>query len=265
MGRAEESCGIDASMRERGRASGAWVQMNSVENCDIASRAGFDFVVIDMEHGAFGIEAATHMVRAVEGGSADPVIRVSTDAPIDIRKAFEVGARAVLVPGLRSGAQARRIVSSTRFEPEGIRGACPYVRATGHGLEPWVSYLDRSQNESPVWFLIETADAVENIEEILAAGPAALVFGPFDLSMSLGLRGDTTHHDVTAALARVQQAANDAGVPTVVTIMSREADGAALEVRDWEKRGAHMFLSATDRVLLSTGYAQMAAAVSAAT
>lgn len=254
-GNASEVSGITSGLRLRGRASGAWVQMDAVENCDIASRAGFDFVIIDMEHGIFGLQTCVNMIRAVEAGGAEAIVRVSSDSVVEIRKVFESGAQGVVIHAIKTAEQAQRIINATRFEPDGNRGACPYIRATGHGLEPWSSYLERSPRQSRVWFMIETREAVDNIEAILATGPDGVVFGPFDLSMAYGERGNTSHPVVLDALFQVQDAANVTGIATVVTIMSREADAVAKEVQQWEERGARIFLTATDRGLLTAGYA----------
>src|SRR5215218_2010932 len=121
---------IRIALRDRSVAFGTWAQMNAPEFCEIAGRSGLDFVIVDMEHGAFGIDSAVNMIRAVEAGGAAPVIRVPDASRSGILKALEAGAVGLLVPNVDSKQMAEEIVAAARFAPRGTRGACPCTRAT---------------------------------------------------------------------------------------------------------------------------------------
>src|SRR5215211_7593517 len=126
---------IRIALQSKSIAFGTWAQMNAPEFCEIAGRSGLDFVIVDMEHGAFGIDSAVNMIRAVEAGGAAPMVRVPDAARSGILKVLDAGAAGVLVPNVDNRGVAEQIVSAAKFAPRGTRGACPCTRATAHGVE----------------------------------------------------------------------------------------------------------------------------------
>ncbi len=204
---------IKEALETRGSALGTWVQMKSPEICEIASAAGFDFVIIDMEHGSFGLEGAVEMIRAVECKNASPVLRLPDSSPTGIKKALDTGAVGVIIPGISTGQEASQIVRAAKYEPAGFRGACPYIRATEHSLIDWKDYREWSDQNTMVWAIIENRKAVENIDAIASSGLDAVVLGAFDLSMNLGFNGDVNHPEVTEALERQELLKVIAGLP----------------------------------------------------
>jgi len=228
--------------------------MASPEICELAAGAGFDFVIIDMEHGSFGLESAVDMIRAVELKGATPVVRLPDGSISGIKKVLDAGAVGVIVPGIRTGEEARQIAAAVRYEPKGTRGACPYVRATGHGLTDWKQYSDWSDRESMAWALIENADAVRNIEDIAAAGVDGLMLGPFDLSMSMGHQGDIEHPAVTDALNRVVQIASEKGLDFIVVLFGLELHEIKKSADAWRRRGCRIITTLCDRAYLADGY-----------
>lgn len=252
---------LGRSLSQRGETVGTWVQINSPEVAETAAGSGFDFVIIDMEHGSFGIDSCVNLIRAVEAGGADAIVRVPSSAPVDIAKVLDAGARGVVVPAVRSGEEAARAIAASRYEPHGTRGACPYVRATDHGLVPWHEHRQRSDAAVFTWLLIENNDAVDNIEAILDAGPDAVMLGPFDLAMSMGHGGDMTVPAVQDALATVTAAARARGIDIVTVLFGKSIEETVADAAVWRARGSRIFAVSSDRWLLSSGYAATARAM----
>lgn len=243
---------ISAALTERGRALGTWVLMDSPETGELAAAAGFDFVLIDMEHGALDLPATAHGVRAVQGRGADAVVRVPTLDPSMIGRVLDVGARGVLVPGIRSPDDARRAAAAAHFAPRGERGACPFVPAFDDGLLPWGPAAPH------VWLLIEHPQAVADITDVAAvaaeAGATALVLGPFDLAVAMGLDGDHHHPEVRRALDQVLRAADTTNLDVVAVTLEPDAPTTARAVQEWRAAGCRLTTALLDRHTLAHAY-----------
>ena len=237
-----------------GAAFGTWVQMRSPETCELAGASGFDFVIIDMEHGSFGLESAVEMVRAVQAKGSAPIIRLPGKSEEEIKKALDTGASGILIPGIRTGVEATQVIHAAKYEPAGKRGACPYTLATAHGAIEWKTYYEWASKNTIVWILIENTDAVMNINSILSSGAGAIMLGPFDLSVSMGLNGDIYHREVTKALEQVTRAAIEKGVEVVVPIFESEPDEILKSAQEWSKQKCRIFAALSDRSCLALQY-----------
>lgn len=244
---------ISKALADNDQALGTWVQMNSPETCEIAALAGYEFVVIDMEHGSFGISEALAMIRATESHGADPIIRIPTPADHHIRQVLDAGAAGIIVPGIRTGQQARDAVSAARYEPSGTRGACPCVRSVGYGTMPWAKAV-RAAGNALVWLLVETPEAVDDIESIIASGADAVVLGPFDLSMAMGLDGDFEHPQVVSALNHVAATARQAGLEVVYVSLAATPEASVRGVQKWRGHGCRIATTLLDRTALALAY-----------
>ena len=118
-------------------AVGAMVQTGSPEIAEMIARAGFDFVIVDGEQGPVGVDAATHLFRAIECGGAAPVIRLPDDTPSAIARVLDAGALGAMHPNVLTKEQAGRTALMARYRPAGSRGACPVIRAADYGLLLW--------------------------------------------------------------------------------------------------------------------------------
>ena len=239
----------------RGRpAWGTWVQTRSAEACDAAGATGYDFVVIDLQHGALDLADAASMIRAVTGRGASPVVRLPTCSPDLVGRLLDAGAHGVLVPDLRSAAEARAVVEAARYAPAGRRGACPTTGATAHGAIPWADYRAWADAHVMVWGLIETPEAIADLPAIAASGLDALMLGPFDLSLALGHGGQVDHPAVEEALTNAIAAARAAGIECVAVLFDETAGIAASAAR-WLARGCRIVTGASDRWCLTRGWA----------
>lgn len=235
-------------------AFGTWVQTRSPEACEAAAATGYHFVVIDMQHGSFGLDAAADMIGSTLGRGASPVVRVPGLDPVLIGQVLDAGAHGILVPDLRSGEQARAAVRAARYAPDGSRGACPTTRATAHGAIGWEEYRSWAETDIVVWGLVETVAAVEDVEATAASGLHALVMGPFDLSMAMGLDGDVHHPDVVAAMERVLDACRTHGVECVVVLFQPDPEDAARAAWEWRAKGCRIVTALSDRWCLTDSW-----------
>ncbi len=232
-------------------AIGTWSQFASPEVIDILGGSGFDFTIVDTEHGAFGLETAEGLVRACDAAGLVPIVRVASLDNSLITKALDIGAAAVLVPRVSSAAEAEQAVRASRYGPQGGRGACPCIRVVRHRVRDWRRF-EQAALEQGLIALIETPEGVDAIESIVAVdGLLAVLCGPFDLSVTLGLQGDTTHPQVTAALDRVVQAAAARGLPLIMPIFQARASDTREQMRRWQQRGVRLFTVGTDKLLFA--------------
>lgn len=182
--------------------------------CECMAYAGFDFTIIDSEHGATGTETATHMVRAAHGAGMPAIIRVLYNHPGLIQKAVDTGAAGVMVPQVNSARAAAEAVRAARFYPEGQRGVCCFTRAAQYGAITPAEHIARANRNTVVIVQVEGEEGVRAVEEILATPGVDLVFvGPFDLSQSLGIPGQVKHPRVKEKMHEVLALAKRAGIP----------------------------------------------------
>jgi len=256
---------IPEAIARNGMAFGTWIQMNAPEAAEIAAAAGLDFVIVDMEHGSFGIAEAVHLIRAVQVGGAAPLVRVPDHDPTGILKVLDAGAAGVLVPGVEDAAQAAAIVAATRFAPAGSRGACPATRATAHGLVGWAEHVAWAEANVLALLIVESLEGVRNFEAILAVpGIYAIGIGMFDLAQAMGHAGDYGHPAVQAELARLSGLARARGIEVFSATFESEPAKVAAAARHWRGLGARLFAASADRVMLAGGYGAIAAATARA-
>jgi 4-hydroxy-2-oxoheptanedioate aldolase len=171
---------------------------------DLAALAGFDYVLIDTEHGHLGFEAAEHLVLAAEAAGITPLVRASHNAPSDILRLLDIGAQGVMVPQVNSAADAEAAVRAVKFHPRGSRGLAG-SRAADYGLTgSMAEYVAHANRETMVLALIEDSRALDGLEEILAVeGIDVLFIGASDLAQSMGYPGRPDHPQVRAAIDRI--------------------------------------------------------------
>lgn len=244
--------GLGDILSAPGRTFGTWSQINAPEVIDMLGLNGFDFIVIDCQHGPFGIETAERMARAAAATGLAAAVRVSRLDEVEILKALDAGITHVVVPDVSSADQAERAVAATRFAPEGRRGACPCVRSGGHFVRDWRGYAEREEARTGVVALVESADGIAESEAIAGTpGLAALMAGPFDLSVSMGFRGDWRATSVRDALRRLVDAGSDRGLPVIMPVFSPDPSECRDLVGGWTERGVTCFMLGSDKILIA--------------
>jgi 2-keto-3-deoxy-L-rhamnonate aldolase RhmA len=209
-------------------AAGVWCNLGSSLTVEMAAFAGFDWVLIDVEHGAGDHEALVHQVQAVAGTRASPIVRIAWNEAPRFKRVLDLGAAGVMVPYVSSPEEARLAVSSMRYPPQGIRGVARLNRASGYG-ERFDDYFARANDDLLTIVQIETAQAVERAGEIAAIdGVDVLFIGPLDLSVNLGIPQQFDDPRFLAAQAMVADASRAAGKAAGILLARSEEIGSAV-------------------------------------
>ena len=204
-----------------------------------------DFVFIDMEHNALSLETVQGHVMATKGTDAAALVRVPWNDPVLIKPVLDLGADGVVVPLIRTAADARLAVRACLYPPDGIRGFGPR-RPLKYGLVKDRDYCQKANETILPIVQIEHIDAVNNLDEILAVpGLAAALVGPNDLSGSMGLMGQTNHPDVVSAIETVVLKCREAGIFVSIGL----ANDPDLLIK-WVDKGMQWLLMGVDWTLL---------------
>lgn len=164
---------------------------------EIAGLAGFDFVIIDTEHGPISFETAQNLIRSAEIAGITPIIRVSENSPSLILRSLDIGAQGVQVPQISTKDDAVKAVEAAKFFPQGSRGVCRFVRSAGYSSKNQNEYFKISNQETIVIVHIEGVEGIDNLSEILTVKGLDIIFlGPYDLSQSCGVPGEVNHPTV---------------------------------------------------------------------
>ena len=207
---------------------GSWLSWGFPPVAEVMARAGFEWLVVDMEHTAIGVAEMHHLVQVVSLAGVVPLVRVPLNEPISIKHALDAGADGVLVPQVSTPEEASRAVAYAHYPPRGLRGA-GLGRAQGYGLD-FAAYRERADRQTVVIVQIEHITGVRNLEGILAVeGVDGFIIGPYDLSASLGRPGDWHHADVRAALDEVARIVRSGPKPGGYHVV--HSDHAELEAR----------------------------------
>ncbi|XP_047046296.1 2-keto-3-deoxy-L-rhamnonate aldolase-like [Lolium rigidum] len=172
---------------------------------EIAGLAGYDYVVVDMEHGPGGIPEALACLRALDAARTPAVLRLPEACPVWAKKALDLGPAGLMLPAVESPSAAAEAVSYCRYPPRGVRGAAyPIVRASAYGLDD--SYVSRCEDDTLIICQVETAAGVAEVEAIAAVeGVDVVQMGPLDLSASMGYLWDPGKRKVRATLREAEK------------------------------------------------------------
>lgn len=181
---------------------GTWNVIPSPSLIEIIGYSGFDFVIIDAEHGPVSFERAEELVRAAEGAGIAPVMRVPDNASHLVLRALDIGAHGVQVPHVSTREEAELVVEYALYHPLGKRGLSPYTRAGKYGKEAQ-NHAERSNEKTLVVVNVEGVEGIENLEKIAGVSGIDVIFiGPYDLSQSLGKPGNVEDKEVLGLIKR---------------------------------------------------------------
>lgn len=184
------------------RCIGSWCQIGHPANAEILAKVGFEWLAADCEHGEFEDGDIGNFCRAVKQYGCTPLVRVKENAVMPIRRALDLGAAGVIVPLVNNASEAELAVKAAHYPPEGIRGFA-WHRGNDWGMD-FDAYV--SSFKPVVIVMIESAEAVENIDEIMAVeGVNGCFIGPYDMSGSYGIPGQTGDPIVRDACRKVSQ------------------------------------------------------------
>jgi 2-keto-3-deoxy-L-rhamnonate aldolase RhmA len=209
-----------ARIRDGESMLGGFANLGSALTAELLGRAGYDWVILDLEHGLLSETTLLSSLHAVEANGATPVVRVEEGTRLRIGRVLDLGARALMVPRVDSAEDAARVVGYTRYPPTGARGVALPTRFGGYGT---LSHADVGQAHEDICLMIqvESEQAVDAAPETAAIdGVDVLFVGPTDLSHSLGIPGDIGHPRYRNAIERIGRAAADHGKQAGVLVWS---------------------------------------------
>ena len=240
---------------EGGVVRGAWCAVPSSVSAEAVASVGYDYVCVDLQHGAIGYSDAVPMLQATSGRGATPIVRLGENDPAAIGRVLDGGALGVIVPMVGSAEEAARAVAACRYPPRGRRSYGPVRAATVIGSR---AVADLEQVMCAV--MVETKEGLDRVDEIAATdGVDAIYVGPSDLALALGLPPAYEHEDPAhqEAIERIREACERHGV-----IAGIHCDGGAMAARRLQQ-GFRMVTVVNDLVTLRTGVAAELAAVTA--
>lgn len=200
-------------------AFGLSVMIPSTQIVESAAGMGFDWVLIDCEHGTVGVETMELMVMAAEASGLTPIVRPRTNTPEDILQAMDRGAQGVQVPHVNTAAGARAAVEAVKFHPQGRRSLAAGTRASGYGFRgSVVDFVTEANRQTLVCVQIEDEEALPNLDDILRVDGVDVFFiGPSDLSQSMGHPGNpkapVVAQAIESALRKIVAAGKTPGMP----------------------------------------------------
>lgn len=224
---------------------GLLTKMPNPAALEMAGHVGFDFGIIDTEHGIADSEILEHHLRAADSVGIEILVRVGSAEKIESLRALDAGAAGIIVPHVNDAEGAEAAVGAAHYPPVGERGLAVSTRAGGHGSSPVAEHVRDALEDTLVVVQVEHADALENLEEITTCDHVDVVFlGPNDLAISLGYPGDMSHPEVMDAVEHVVQTVAKGDVAALCVLANSEA-----EAHVWKDRGARVILFSATAVL----------------
>jgi len=217
MNKYKEVCKLRSRLLNGNVSVGSWMQIPDASVAEVMGQSCFDWVAVDLEHGAISIHQLPSLFRALELGETIPLARVAHGHPKDCKQALDAGAAGIIIPMIESAEQLEVVCDACCWPPKGNRGV-GFSRANLFGNN-FATYVDEAQ--SPLIIaMIEHINAIDNIEEIiLVEGLDALLIGPYDLSASMGLTAQFDHKQFKIAMEKIHKTANKLNVPCGVHVV----------------------------------------------
>ncbi len=218
---------------------GGWVSFTDPSIAEIMAGNGYDFLIVDMEHGPLNLTNTQGILMAFRETQCASILRVPWNEPWMVKHALDIGADGIMFPFIMDAEEARKAVAATRYAPRGNRGFSPR-RASQYGAR-FDEYFDQLDGGIAVVLQIEHIDAVNRVEEIASVEGVNCVFvGPADLTASLGKLPNFSDPEVVAASAKVGEVCSRLGVPWGVNA------GMPAGALRWAEKGAQFLTCSED-------------------
>lgn len=246
MNRLKKILDIRQSLATNQPSIGSWIQIPHASVAEIMGQAGYDWIAVDLEHGAISIHQLPDLFRALELGGTLPLVRLAQGQPKDCKQALDAGAGGVIVPMVEGAAQLKRVRDACCWPQAGTRGV-GFSRANLFGKH-FEAYIEEAQAPLLV-AMIEHIRAVNDLEEILKVrGLDAILIGPYDLSASMGLTAKFEESEFIATMNRILTLCRHHHIPCGIHVVMPEP--AVLENRIAE--GYRFIAYSIDAVFLHT-------------
>ena len=238
-------------LKEGKHVIGPFMKTTDPAFVEVAGYSGFDFVILDMEHGPTGLPELQNLIRAALLTNIIPIVRTSDSTEISIAKPLDLGALGVQIPQVTSSKMAKDCVRASRFFPKGERGVCRFVRAANYSSMPREEYFSKA-NEILIIIQLEGKEAIQDIDNILKVEGIDIIFiGPYDLSQSLGVPGQINHPLVLESMNDIVKRARSLGI--VVGTFTDTLQSAEV----WKKAGVQYISYSVDVGIFTTACNQL--------
>ena len=208
---------------------GSWIMMGNQMSVEVMALAGFEWLVVDIEHTAIDMETAQMLITTIQANDMKALVRVSKNEEVVIKKVLDMGADGIIVPMVNSKEDAEQAVSFAKYPPFGKRGVGLY-RAQKYGTK-FEEYKKWVTDELVIIAQIEHIDAVNHIDSIISTeGIDGTIIGPYDLSGSMGYPGDFEREDVKEAVQKVLDSCKRHNVPAGFHVVDTEPEKLNLRI-----------------------------------
>ena len=202
---------------------GSWITLGHPAIAEIMAAAGFDWLVIDTEHSVLELSDVQILIQVLDGQECPAIVRLTSNHPDQVKRVMDAGATGIMVPMVKSAADAEAAVQAVYYPPRGSRGV-GLARAQGYGAR-FQQYRSWLEDNVIVIVMIEHVDAVEAIDSILSVpGIDAYIIGPYDLSGSMGRPGELDYPEVQSAIERVKAAGKRLGKPGGIHVVEPDLE-----------------------------------------
>lgn len=210
---------------------GSWITLGHAGIAEIMARSGFDWLTIDLEHSVIDLHEMQEMIRVCDLNRVTPLVRLSSNDPVQIKRVMDAGAGGIIVPNVRTAEEVESAFKAMHYPPTGNRGV-GLARAQGYG-STFEEYKKWLAEDSIFIVQIEHRDAVENLDKILSVRDLdAFIIGPYDLSGSLGAPGDFENPQFKGLLAEVTRTAKAVGICPGIHVVEPETNAVEKAVLD---------------------------------
>ncbi len=238
------SLALKKRLRDGETTVGAWLSLSCPAVAEIMAGAGFDWLLIDMEHTSITLENLECTLMAFNGRRTVPIVRVPWNDRVLIKQVLDLGAEGILVPHVDSREEAKQAVAACKYPPQGYRGFGP--RRASDYYRNVEEYICEANEGIIVAVQLEHSNAVESARQIMATpGIDVVLLGPMDLSASLGLLGQLDHPQVVSAIEQVIMEGRRSGIPVGVPI-----DAPSNTLLSWADRGCRFVIVGEDHSFL---------------
>jgi 2-dehydro-3-deoxyglucarate aldolase len=224
---------------------GSWLQIGNPEFTNMMIQAGFDFLVVDMEHGSISEGELPAILQAFNGTECIPMVRVANNDSILIRRALDLGAQGIIVPGVKSKADVTKAENAIYYPPKGERGI-GFSKANNYGIG-FNEYFKSSNDDVLFVTQIEHEVAVKNINEIFSSDNIdSYIIGPYDLTGSMGIVGEFDNPNYLNNLDIIKKSAVKNGIRSGIHVVSPEVNQLKTAINE----GYEFIAYSTDALLM---------------
>ncbi|RAJ91080.1 4-hydroxy-2-oxoheptanedioate aldolase [Larkinella arboricola] len=232
--------------------NGCWLNLGSSLTAEIVGHSGFDWVLIDLEHGAGSEKDVLYQLQALESTGAGAIVRVESSESQRIHRVLDMGAEGIMCPKVLNPEGAQKVVNGLHYPPHGSRGVAKMVRATGFA-QNFPQYYAEARETILGVVQIETVEVLNHLDEVAAIdGVDVLFIGPADLSMELGIFGQFDHPRFKEALRETVNAAEKAGKATGILFFNPD------DYQRYHDLGIRLIACGADGTFVADGARNMA-------